>query len=79
MGLIFVAYNLRRIFNLVDINMLKKFLKKLALFIVDFFAFLKRFLAFFTKLIFGAVSDKVFSNTRHIDSFASVFLLFLMN
>ena len=52
-GLIFVAYNLRRIFNLVDINVLKKLLKVLALFIVDFFAFLKRFLGFLTLPIFN--------------------------
>ena len=52
-GLIFVAYNLRRIFNLIDINVLKKFLKELVLFIVDFFAFLKRFLAFLTLPIFN--------------------------
>jgi hypothetical protein len=30
-GLIFTAYNLRRIFNLIDSNVLKEFLKKLAL------------------------------------------------
>ena len=31
-GLIFTAYNLRRIFNLIDQNMLKQYLKVLALF-----------------------------------------------
>ena len=31
-GLIFTAYNLKRIFNLVDLNMLKMYLKRMALF-----------------------------------------------
>ena len=31
-GLIFTAYNLKRIFNLIDLNMLKKYLKSTALF-----------------------------------------------
>ena len=31
-GLIFTAYNLKRIFNLVDLNMLKMYLKRTALF-----------------------------------------------
>ena len=30
-GLIFTAYNLKRIFNLVDLNMLKMYLKRTAL------------------------------------------------
>ena len=77
-GLIFVAYNLRRIFNLVDINVLKAYLNQFVLLFFGFLASTNRFLALLTQLIFGAVFNKVFPNTRHIDSFASVFLLFLM-
>ena len=39
-GLIFTAYNLKRIFNLIDQNQLKQYLKSIALFfdvIVEFF------------------------------------------
>ena len=78
-GLIFVAYNLRRIFNLVDINVLKAYLNQFVLLFFVFLASTNRFLALLTQPFFGAVFDKVFPNTRHIDSFASVFLLFLMN
>ena len=77
-GLIFVAYNLRRIFNLVDINVLKAYLNQFVLLFFGFLASTNRFLGFLTQLIFGAVFDKVFPNTRHIDSFAFIFLLFLM-
>ncbi|MCW2120725.1 hypothetical protein M2326_003051, partial [Flavobacterium sp. 7A] len=40
-GLIFTAYNLRRIFNLVDQNLLKKYLKVLTLFILAVTSFFK--------------------------------------
>jgi transposase len=42
-GLIFTAYNLRRIFNLIDQNLLKQYLKLLAWFILDLKAFYKAF------------------------------------
>lgn len=52
-GLIFVAYNLRRIFNLVDRNTLQKFLKELALLFRGFFALQKQVVAFLTHPVFG--------------------------
>ena len=77
-GLIFVAYNLRRIFNLIGQNELKKFLKELALLFRDFFVLPKRFLAFLTHLIFDTFFTNVYKNFRQIVPFASVFYLFLM-
>jgi len=47
-GLLFTAYNLRRIFNLVDQNLLKQYLKLCALFVFVFKAF---FNAFCRKII----------------------------
>jgi transposase len=78
-GLIFVAYNLRRIFNLIDKNELQKFLKELALLFRDFFALQNRFLAFLTNPFFCNPLGNFFMNLRQIALFASVFLLFLMN
>jgi hypothetical protein len=78
-GLIFVAYNLRRIFNLIGQNELKKFLKELALLFRDFFVLPKRFLAFLTHLIFDTFFTNVYKNFRQIAPFAFVFYLFLMN
>ena len=48
-GLIFSAYNLRRIFNIIDHNLLKKYLIILAWFILDIRAYLK---ALYTNIIF---------------------------
>jgi len=48
-GLIFIAYNLRRIFNLIDPNVLKQHLKTLAFI---FYALIDRFKAFYRLLIF---------------------------
>jgi hypothetical protein len=48
-GLIFSAYNLRRIFNLIDQNLLKQYLKVLAPF---FDAFTALFSAFYSKFSF---------------------------
>jgi len=42
-GLIFTAYNLRRIFNLIDQNLLKQYLKRLTLFIHAIRSFFKDF------------------------------------
>lgn len=42
-GLIFCAFNLRRIFNLIDPNLLKQYLKALALFFIDIKAPIKPF------------------------------------
>jgi len=42
-GLIFVAFNLRRIFNLIDKSLLEKYLKVLALFFGFYTSFFKRF------------------------------------
>ena len=76
-GLIFVAYNLRRIFNLIDKNTLQKYFKELALLFRDFFALPKQFLAFFTHYVFGNPFGKVFITPRQIASFGSVFYLYL--
>lgn len=46
-GFIFTAYNLRRIFNLIDINVLKQYLKTLYLLFSTIKSFLKAFLAYF--------------------------------
>lgn len=78
-GLIFVAYNLRRIFNLIGQNELKKFFKKLALFIAIFFAFVKLFLAFLKQLILPNPFGKLFINVRQIAPFTTFYLLHLMN
>jgi hypothetical protein len=51
-GLIFSAYNLRRIFNLIDQNLLKQYLKVLAPFFDDFTAL---FNAFYVKFSFENV------------------------
>ena len=48
-GLIFTAYNLRRIFNLIDKNLLKKYLIRLAWFFLAIRAYFK---ALCTKIIF---------------------------
>jgi hypothetical protein len=48
-GLIFSAYNLRRIFNLIDQNLLKQYLKVLAPF---FDALTALFSAFYSKFSF---------------------------
>lgn len=44
-GLIFTAFNLRRIFNLIDKNMLQKYLMALACFYYIFIRYFKHFLA----------------------------------
>ena len=49
-GLIFTAYNLKRIFNLVDLNMLKMYLKRTALIQANH------------KTVFKAFSDFIFLN-----------------
>lgn len=46
-GLIFTAYNLRRIFNLIDTNVLKQYLKTLSLYLLIVKSFFKAFLAYF--------------------------------
>jgi transposase len=40
-GMIFTAYNLRRIFNIIDQNQLKEFLKELGLYFLDLASFFK--------------------------------------
>jgi transposase len=78
-GLIFTAYNLRRIFNLIDTNILQLFLKELVLSVSRLFAFTKLFLAFLTHHIFYTNFGKGFFNPRHSPSFLPCFLLYLMN
>jgi hypothetical protein len=56
-GLIFIAYNLQRIFNLIDPNVLKQDLKALAFI---FYALIDRFKAFYRLLIFEKQSITFF-------------------
>lgn len=56
-GLIFTAYNLKRIFNLIDINMLKKYLKSTAVF---YWLHMVNFKAFYQLLKFQLNSDRFF-------------------
>ena len=49
MGLIYVAFNLRRIFNILPQNELKKYLRELDL---NFSYFIKHLGAFYTLIIF---------------------------
>jgi len=51
-GLIFVAYNLRRIFNLIDINVLKAYLNQFVLLFFGFLASTNRFFSTFNAVIF---------------------------
>lgn len=46
-GLIFTAYNLRRIFNMVDQNLLKEYLKSIALFFIEIRKYLKSICRYF--------------------------------
>lgn len=50
-GLIFSAYNLRRIFNLIDQNLLKQYLKVLVLFFGVITAVFKAFYDFFVLIL----------------------------
>jgi hypothetical protein len=50
-GLIFTAYNLRRIFNLIDENLLKQYLKTKALFFEDIKGYFNAFYAFYASII----------------------------
>ena len=68
-GLIFVAYNLRRIWNLIDKNELKKFFQELALLFDNFTALLNRFQALLTHLVFRNPFVNIFNNIRLIDPF----------
>jgi len=40
-GLMFIAYNLRRIINILDADILKKFFQELAFFLLEIFAIAK--------------------------------------
>ena len=59
-GLIFTAYNLRRIFNLIDKNTLKKFFQELHLLFLKIMAFVKHFKAHSKQLIFDKTLTKLF-------------------
>jgi hypothetical protein len=49
MGLIFTAYNLRRLFNLIDHDSLKQYLKRLLL---VFYTYMTAFKAFYQRYVF---------------------------
>jgi hypothetical protein len=59
-GLIFTAYNLRRIFNLIDQNVLKQYLKARALFLWQINSFLEAFL----RLPFFNCSKRTFTEKQ---------------
>ena len=69
-GLIFTAYNLRRIFNLVDQNLLKQYLKVLALFLNSIKAFLKAF----CDSIFEKLNQTSFLKKRNNCSLNHIYL-----
>lgn len=77
-GLIFVAYNLRRIFNTIDKNTLLKHFKEFTVLVFDFFALPKLLLAFLTQKISALIFDNLPNSFRQIASFALVFYLFLI-
>ena len=70
-GLIFTAYNLKRIFNLLDINELKKYLKSTALFHE---LNSTRFKAFYPVLKFE-INGNVFFKTANYSSINGLYLL----
>lgn len=59
-GLIFTAYNLRRIFNLIDKNTLKQYLKALDLYFSTIKSFFKALLAYFNFYNTNLFSEKKF-------------------
>ena len=59
-GLIFTAYNLRRIFNLIDTNVLKQYLKVLVLYFSTIKSFFKALLASFNFYNTNLFSEKKF-------------------
>ena len=70
-GLIFTAYNLKRIFNLVDLNMLKMYLKRTALFYWLNTTHLKAFYGFLNF----EIKRCVFYNLRNYCSGNGLYLL----
>ncbi len=61
-GLIFTAYNLRRIFNLIDTNVLKQYLNTLSLLLWTIKSIFKAFLASFVFEIDKPITQKKFLN-----------------
>ena len=51
-GLMFIAYNLRRIINILDADILKKFFQELAFFLLGIFALAKAFRLYMTNTNF---------------------------
>jgi transposase len=78
-GLIFTAYNLRRIFNLIDKNQLKKCFQELKLMFLKISDAIKQFKALIKNAVFNNPLVKVFLNIRQIALFNSIFLIYLMN
>lgn len=78
-GLIFVAYNLRRIFNLIGQKALKKCLKELAFLFWNFSTNINLFLAFLTNLIFSNALPAFSENLSHKPLNHSKYFLYLKN
>lgn len=72
-GLMFVAYNLRRIFNLISQNELKVYLKELAVLLSKIVPLENRFKAFIANAIFDHVCAAAFFNLRLMASLTPVF------
>ena len=72
-GLIFTAYNLRRIFNILDKDVLRKFLKELCLVFVALKRPLFAFLSSFTAFDFCDLVNPYFQNrTQNVNEEAAI-------
>lgn len=63
-GLIFTSYNLRRIFNLIEKNLLKKFLRALYFCFLDLSSHFKAICGIFNQMIFSRTFHKTNDMTR---------------
>lgn len=62
-GLIFTAYNLRRIFNIIDQNLLKKFLRELAVTFLVLRSYFKAIYGLFSRKIYTTLFSKTNAKT----------------
>jgi hypothetical protein len=70
-GLIFIAYNLKRIFNLIDLNMLKMYLKSKAL----FYGFYATYFKAFYDVVNFEINVGVFFKRRNYCSVNGLYLI----
>ena len=76
-GLMLVAYNLRRIFNLVDKEILKKFLRELALLFLAKRLFLDSFRAHLRTPFFANPQSRFYSSLPYTALNAAVYIILL--